>query len=118
MRQLSGCRWGEPPSPVSGPVFRRAWRSQPGGWWGMPSATPDAEVPVYRIEHTMPDLRIPAAYRANAAADTADLPIITPDGDRDDPGGGAPRRRQQWGRDRSTRAMEVVPKPVSDRRVA
>ena len=58
----------------------------------MPSATPDAEIPVYRIEHTMPDLRIPAAYRANAAADTADLPIITPDGDRDDPGEQVPRR--------------------------
>ena len=84
----------------------------------MPSATPDAEIPVYRIEHTMPDLRIPAAYRANAAADTADLPIITPGGDRDDPGSGVPRRRQQWGRDRRTRAMEMVPKPVSDRRVA
>ena len=84
----------------------------------MPSATPDAEVPVYRIEHTMPDLRIPAAYRANAAADTADLPILTPGGDRDDPGLGTPRRRQQWGRDQHTRAMEMVPKPVSDRRVA
>jgi cellulose synthase/poly-beta-1,6-N-acetylglucosamine synthase-like glycosyltransferase/chitodextrinase len=84
----------------------------------MPSATPDAEIPVYRIEHTMPDLRIPAAYRANAAADTADLPIITPDGDRDDPGEQVPRRRQQWGRDRRTRAMEMVPRPVSDRRVA
>jgi hypothetical protein len=30
----------------------------------------------------------------------------------------APRRRKQWGRDRRSRAMPMVPKPVSDTRVA
>jgi cellulose synthase/poly-beta-1,6-N-acetylglucosamine synthase-like glycosyltransferase/chitodextrinase len=38
-----------------------------------------------------------------------------------DPGGqpGSPRtRRKQWGRDRRTRALPTVPKPVSERRVA
>lgn len=30
----------------------------------------------------------------------------------------APRRRNQWGRDRRSRAMPMVPKPVSDTRVA
>ncbi|MBV9793930.1 MAG: glycosyltransferase [Actinobacteria bacterium] len=83
----------------------------------MPSATPDADIPqlVHVGQNTVPDMRIPAAARANAAADTADLPIIT---SGDVPGREPPRRRQQWGRDRRTRAMAMVPKPVSDRRVA
>src|ERR1700760_135297 len=83
----------------------------------MPSATPDADVPVLVNvgQNTVPDLRIPAAARANAAADTADLPIITTA--QDDPGEQR-RRRRQLGSDRRTRAMEMVPKPVSDRRVA
>src|SRR5579875_2650411 len=82
----------------------------------MPSATPDADVPVLANvgQNTVPDLRIPAAARANAAADTADLPIITAG---DDPGEQR-RRRRQLGSDRRTRAMEMVAIPVSDCRVA
>jgi cellulose synthase/poly-beta-1,6-N-acetylglucosamine synthase-like glycosyltransferase len=82
----------------------------------VPSATPDAEIPAFLLgQRTVPDMRIPAAARTNAAADTADLPIITAP---DDPGDRAPRRRQQWGRDRRNQALDMVPRPVSDRRVA
>jgi cellulose synthase/poly-beta-1,6-N-acetylglucosamine synthase-like glycosyltransferase/chitodextrinase len=83
---------------------------------GLPSATPDADVPelVNVGQRTVPDMRIPAAARANAAADTADLPIISAG---EEPGDQR-RRRRQLGSDRRTRAMEMVPRPVSDRRVA
>jgi cellulose synthase/poly-beta-1,6-N-acetylglucosamine synthase-like glycosyltransferase/chitodextrinase len=53
------------------------------------------------VDDTTPDLRRYQKFEAPA-----------------DPPQAAPARRKQWGRDRRKEALPVVPKPVSDRRVA
>jgi len=53
------------------------------------------------VDDTTPDLR---RYRKPEASA--------------EPAQAAPARRKQWGRDRRTEALPVVPRPVSDRRVA
>ena len=57
-----------------------------------------------RIDDTMPDLR--------------GRPELMVPGDQGGQSGSARVRRKQWGRDRRTRALPTVPKPVSERRVA
>jgi cellulose synthase/poly-beta-1,6-N-acetylglucosamine synthase-like glycosyltransferase len=69
----------------------------------MAPETGNVRAPV-RIDDTMPDLR------GREYLSPADLSAGQ--------GGNARTRRKQWGRDRRTSALDVVPKPVSERRVA
>jgi cellulose synthase/poly-beta-1,6-N-acetylglucosamine synthase-like glycosyltransferase len=81
----------------------------------MGSATPDAADldPYFPGTHALP------APRHGQPAGPPDPPAIAPPGAYDrPPAKGSERRRKQWGRDRRTRAMPLVPQPVSDRRVA
>src|SRR5712692_4550073 len=80
----------------------------------MASANPDtAEVNSFcSSAHTVPDLGDQATAGPGAAAAAAEHPGGPTHS------GPSERRRKQWGCDRRTRAMPMIPQPVSDRRVA
>src|SRR5580704_6139007 len=66
---------------------------------------------------TLPGLGEQEAAGPGTAADAA-AAAAAADPAHPGPPGASGRRRRQWGSDRRTRAMPVVPPPVSDRRVA
>ena len=83
------------PDPGGGYRDPRTGYPDPGGGYPAPYG-PEHQLPPGAAPHRPP--AEPAPRRAHR------------DGTR--------RRRRQWGHDRRTRAMPMVPKPVSDRRVA